>query len=365
MARYLFLSTPVGPLGSGAGGGVELNLINLAQELTRQGDQVDILAPSGSVVEGIRCFPVTGLAPQYTQTLNRDAAIELAIPSVLANLCELALDRQHNYDLIVNWAYDWLPYYLTPFFQTPIVHVVSMGSMTDALDWILRHTLERFPGRVAVHSKAQAATFKFAQAQIQQGQNPFFILPCGIDPQQYQFVSEAQGPVCWIGRISPEKGLEDCAAVAQRSQIPVNVLGRMQDVDYWHQIRQRYPKAPLTYRGFLPTPDMQQILGQSRAMLMTPKWIEAFGMVVVEALACGVPVITYRRGGPAEIVIDGQTGWIVDPDNISQLEAALQRIDHIDRHCCRQWVETHYSLTAMAHHFKTWTDPMCSTDRIN
>ena len=355
MTRYLFVSTPMGPLGSGAGGGVELNLSNLARQLIQQGDQVHILAPAGSVVEGVPCTTAPGLAPPYTQSLSRDLPVEIRLPSLLATLWEIAFDLQSQFDAIVNWTYDWLPFYLSRFFQTPVMHIVSMGSMTETLDLTLQHTLQTYPGTVAVHSLAQASTFRFARELIAHDHNPFFVLPCGIDLSSYTYVPEASGPLCWIGRISPEKGLEDCAAVAQACQIPVVVLGRLQDVDYWHQVRQKFPQAPLLYRGFYPTHEMQQILGRTQALLMTPKWIEAFGVVVVEALACGVPVITYRRGGPAEIVEDGKTGWVVEPDSIPHVVEALDRIPQIQRQHCRQRVEEHYSLPVMAQQFQRWS----------
>jgi UDP-glucose:tetrahydrobiopterin glucosyltransferase len=332
--------------------------------MIRQGDAVQVLAPAGSVIEGVPCITAPGLAPQYAQTLPRDLPVEIPIPSVLANLWEIAFTNQSQFDIVINWAYDWLPFYLTRFFRTPVAHIVSMGSLTNALDLTVKETLKAFPGSVAVHSMAQAATFKFAQASLEAGENPFFILPCGIDLNHYTYVPEVrEAPICWIGRISPEKGLEDCAAIAQRCGIPVLVLGRMQDVDYWSQIQLKYPDAPLYYRGFFPTHEMQAILGKSRALLMTPKWIEAFGVVVVEALACGVPVVTYRRGGPAEIVEQGKTGWIVDPDNIDQAVDALNKVSDIKRQACRQRAESHYSLPVMAQVFKRWTDQVMNQHR--
>jgi len=180
------------------------------------------------------------------------------------------------------------------------------------------------------------------------------ILPCGIDLSQYDFVETPHDNACWVGRISPEKGLEDCAALAQRLKLPIQVLGRMQDVDYWYRVRRAFPEAPLKYRGFFPTQEMQAIVGQCRALLMTPKWVESFGVVVVEALACGVPVITYRRGGPAEVIVDGHTGFVVDPDDVDHLQVALSKIDQLKRRQCRQLAETKYSLTAMTQSFLDW-----------
>jgi UDP-glucose:tetrahydrobiopterin glucosyltransferase len=99
---------------------------------------------------------------------------------------------------------------------------------------------------------------------------------------------------------------------------------------------------------------MQQELRQCRAMLMTPRWVEAFGNVAIEALACGVPVISYRRGGPAEIIQDGKTGFLVEPDSVDRLVDAIARLDEIDRYTCRQQAETEFSLKALGDRFEKW-----------
>jgi UDP-glucose:tetrahydrobiopterin glucosyltransferase len=87
---------------------------------------------------------------------------------------------------------------------------------------------------------------------------------------------------------------------------------------------------------------------------MTPKWIEAFGNVAIEALACGVPVVAYRRGGPAEIVEQGQTGWLVEPDSVAGLVEAIGQLDQIDRYTCRQQTEVRFSMQAMGERVEAW-----------
>ncbi|GAB4214029.1 MAG: glycosyltransferase family 4 protein [Synechococcales cyanobacterium] len=356
MMRFLFVAPSTATLGSGAGGGTELSLINLARQLLLMGHQVHVLAAAGSRLPGIPMTTTSGVPTVSPVNQPRDLPIQVSVPSVLGNLWELAFQRHNEFDLVVNWGYEWLPLYLSGFFRVPVLHVIGQGSLTHALDAALQQVVERFPGSVAVHSHAQSATFRFAQSALQAGRDPFFVLPCGIDLTQYQFVEQSDGSVCWVGRIAPEKGLEDCAALAQQMQQPVQILGRMQDVDYWYRIRRAFPEAPLKYRGFFATHDMQAILGQAKAMLMTPKWIESFGVVVVEALACGVPVISYRRGGPTEIIEDGVTGFLVEPDAVDQLQAALGRLDQIDRQACRHHAAAHYSLEAMAQSFLGWTE---------
>ena len=105
----------------------------------------------------------------------------------------------------------------------------------------------------------------------------------------------------------------------------------MQDPACWDAAAAAHPGADVRYEGFLPTDDLQAAIGGCAAMLMTPKWVEAFGNVAIEAMACGVPVIAYRRGGPAEIVVDGVTGFLVEPDDVAGLAVAVGRIGEIDR----------------------------------
>ena len=355
--RYLFVSTPVGPLGSGIGGGVELNVTNLAYQLLHDGQDVHIVAPEGSCIPDLSYTTVNGLPPEFAQSQERGVSVTLPLPSALANLWEAARQLAPKFDIVVNWAYDWLPFYLTPFFERPIAHIVSMGSLNTGLDAAIASVRQQFPGTVAVHSLAQASTFPTIPGA------PFHILPCGINPADYDFVSAPADYLAWVGRIAPEKGLEDAAALSQQLGQTVVVLGKMQDPDYWESIQRQYPQAQLDYRGFLPTDKLQRVVGRARALLVTPKWVEAFGMVVVEAMACGVPAIAYNRGGPAEIIESGVTGWVVECDRVDALVEAVGRLERIDRQACRHRVEQHFSLTAMKTNFLSWTETIIDTAR--
>jgi UDP-glucose:tetrahydrobiopterin glucosyltransferase len=134
----------------------------------------------------------------------------------------------------------------------------------------------------------------------------------------------------------------------------MKIMGFLENEGYWQQIVSDRPEAPVDYVGFLSTTELQKRLRQCRALLMTPRWVEAFGNVAIEALACGVPVIAYRRGGPAEIVEDGKTGFLVEPDSVEGLVEAIGKLDKIDRHVCRQRAEAEYSNQAMGDRVEQW-----------
>lgn len=352
--RLLLLSTPVGPLGSGMGGGVELTVANLARVLTDLGHRVAVAAPVGSSLHSsaqagdlIELIQIPGGWQTTAQTQDRLAPT--IVSETLANAWDYARQAQAQYDLLVNFAYDWLPFYLTPFFTTPVAHFVSMGSLNDRLDDAILQLSTHAPGTLGAYTRAQANTFAKTPAEHWQ------ILGSAIDIEQYEYCDRPENHLAWVGRISPEKGLEDAVAAAIEAERSLKIFGKIEDAAYWQHIQQHFiQSAPIEYCGFLPTAQLQKALGRAQALLMTPHWIEAFGMVAIEALACGVPVIAYNQGGPVEIVQQGRTGWLVEPQGVDELVGAIAKINLIDRRWCRLQAETQYSLSAWGKGFEQW-----------
>lgn len=347
--RLLFLSTPVGALGSGIGGGVELTLQNAAKALIARGHSVEIVAPEGSATQVAKLIQIAGHAQISAQTQMGTEISVLPHDSVLANMWRYARASQQRFDLIFSFAYDWLPLYLTSFFQCPVLHWISMSALSEGIDAMVSKTADLHPYAIAVNTRACADTFRAGDRLMIMGK--------GIDVSQYQFVEQPDTPrLAWVGRISPEKGLEDAVEVAQRTGMPLHVFGLIQDERYWQQVQASFPTAQLHYGGFLTTEQLQERLGQASALLMTPRLIEAFGNAAIEAFACGVPVIAYRSGGLTEIVREGKTGFLVDIGDVEGLIAAVSQLHLIDRRACRQQSEAEYSLEVWGARLEEWFD---------
>nr|AAK70860.1 UDP-glucose:tetrahydrobiopterin glucosyltransferase [Synechococcus elongatus PCC 7942 = FACHB-805] len=353
--RFLFVSTPVGPLGSGRGGGVELTLPNLAKALTQRGHQVSVLAPAGSVLPDLPLETVPGTWQSTAQSHGRATPAEIPAESVLARLWDRAHQQQADFDLILNFAYDWLPLYLTPFFKTPVAHLISMGSLSEVMDQAIATSLDRYPGSIAVHSLAQAATFPFGDRCLCIGN--------ALDLAAYGFNPEPEPVLGWVGRIAPEKGLEDAIQAAQQAGLPLRVWGALTEPDYWQRLQQQFGDRAVSYQGFVSTDELQRGLGRCQGLLMTPKWVEAFGNVAIEALACGLPVIAYARGGPLEIIEQGKSGWLVEPDQQAALVNAIGQLSSLDRAYCRAQAEARFSLAAMGQRLEAWLLPLLSRAR--
>ncbi len=351
--RILVVSTPMGPLGSGRGGGVELTACSLVAGLLERGHGVTVLAAEGSQLPascaGAALWTCRGSAPASAQHQQRDAPITMAADGLLQAFWRRALleGPGAGVEVVINLAYDWLPFWLTPVAPLPLFHLVSMGSVGEAMDRVIAEVAAWDQRRLAFHTGAQAADFDLVEQPV--------LLGNGFDLGMYRFCAEAEPLLGWAGRVAPEKGLEDAAAAAAQLGLPLAVWGLVEDPAYAAAVEASVPAGTLQWRGFLPTQQLQAELGRCRALLNTPKWNEAYGNVVVEALACGVPVAAYRRGGPGELVQPGLTGLLVEPDDVAALAAAAAAVaERIDRRACRAWVEANASRAVLAERAEAW-----------
>ena len=353
--RIVFLSTSVGPLGSGIGGGVELTLRTLAAGLTRRGHEVTVVAPRGSVLalpehESLHLVEVDGELHVPSQTLDRTTPLVVPENSVLVNMWQtvtrLAAGKAH--DVVLNFSYDAHPFLHATESSVPVAHLISMGSLSDEMDRAVLAAVRTVPQSVAMHSRAQARTFG---SEVSAATT---IVASGVDVAAYDFVANPTDDLALVARISREKGIVDAFEVSQRSGRRLRVFGVMEEDAAWREAVARHPQARVEHVGFLPTHELQAQLGTCAALIMVHHWVEAFGNVAIEALACGVPVITYDRGGPVEIVRDGVTGFVVPADQPAMVAEAVAKIGSIDRARCRAEAQEVFSASAFSERVEDW-----------
>ena len=129
--RLVLISTPIGALGSGRGGGVELTLRSLAQGLVMRQHQLTLIAPRGSQrpvgCDAVELVEVDGVDQPSWQHASEAASVEIPRNAVLPRLLDAALQRADNADALLNFGYDWLPLWVTPHLHQPLFHLISMG----------------------------------------------------------------------------------------------------------------------------------------------------------------------------------------------------------------------------------------------
>tara|TARA_B100000700_G_scaffold56104_1_gene60447 strand:- start:741 stop:1424 length:684 start_codon:yes stop_codon:yes gene_type:complete len=221
---------------------------------------------------------------------------------------------------------------------------------------IISEISQLFPSQLAFHTVRQAKDYYLKNDPI--------IIGNGFDKENYFFNENKNGPLGWAGRIAPEKGLEDAVKIASDLGEKLLVWGLIEDKEYASEIENTFTKGIIEWKGFLSTSQFQQQLGKCRAFINTPKWNEAYGNVIVEALACGVPVIAYDRGGPGELIEDGLNGFLVQPNDLEGMIKAIKLVSKIKRRNCRNWFEKNASNKVFAERVENWINKGLSENLI-
>jgi glycosyltransferase involved in cell wall biosynthesis len=180
----------------------------------------------------------------------------------------------------------------------------------------------------------------------------------GIDVASFPFSAQGDGYVAFLGRFMPEKGARVAIHAARAAGRRIILAGKIDrsDADFFSsQIEPEIDDDQVRYVGEADNAMKRELLGGADAVLFPISWDEPFGLVMVEALACGAPVIGLRRASVPEVVEDGITGFVAD--DLDGLVAALGRIGQLDRRACRRAAEARFDVSRMAddyeHHYTT------------
>jgi glycosyltransferase involved in cell wall biosynthesis len=168
----------------------------------------------------------------------------------------------------------------------------------------------------------------------------------------YPFCAQPKDYLLFLGRISPEKGPEAAIAIAKRLGMPLKIAAKVDQADaayFREQVRPLLDHPLIEFLGEVGGAAKSALLGGARALLFPINWPEPFGLVMIEAMACGAPVIAYRCGSVPEVVENGLTGFIVDDEDGAV--AAVGRLAQIDRRAVRARFELRFSATAMARRY--------------
>ncbi|MHB1586194.1 MAG: glycosyltransferase family 4 protein [Acidiferrobacteraceae bacterium] len=309
-------------------GGTERIVSYLTEDLVRRGHEVTLYASADSKTSAT-------LVSACPKALRLDDRIPEPAPYQAIQLGQILRDAA-DYDIIhFHNEYFHLPASLSR--GLPFVH--TMHHRSDAPE--LRALFEMFPKTPMIsvsHAQQAALPGVSWRGSVLHGL-PEHLLECNLAPQPY---------LAFLGRISIEKQVHHAVEIARRAGLPLKIaakLDREHDGYYETVVRPLLSTPGVEYVGELGDSDKQDFLGHASALLFPINWPEPFGLVMIEALACGTPVIAYPRGSVREVVRDGVTGWIVD--GIDEAVAAVQRLDEIDRAQCRADFVTRFSAARM------------------
>lgn len=241
-------------------------------------------------------------------------------------------ERADAYDIIHN-HFDYLPLTYSSLTTTPVVTTIHGFSS---------------PGILPVYKKYNGKTFYVAISDADRAPELDYIKTVhhGIDLAQFDFQPEPDDYLLFFGRMHPDKGAREAAEIAKSSGKKLILAGIVQDQDYFdHHVVPRLNKDRITYIGSVGPVERSRLLGKACALLHPIAFDEPFGMSVVEAMACGTPVIAFDRGSMPELIQNGKSGFLVN--TVTEAVEAVARIDEIDRAYCRRHVEKHFTVERM------------------
>jgi glycosyltransferase involved in cell wall biosynthesis len=242
-------------------------------------------------------------------------------------------ERAGDFDLIHNQA-DFMPLIFSELVSTPIVTTIHGFSSPKILP-----VFQRYNDRstyVAISDADRDPSLTYAAT-----------IHHGIPIDEFPFDPVGSEDLLFFGRFHPDKGAGEAVRAARAVSRKLVMAGIVQDADYFaSEVAPFVDERNVEYRGVLGGVDRVRALGSARAMLHLIGFEEPFGLSVIEAMACGTPVIAYRRGSMPELIEDGVTGFLVD--DFAHAVAAIDQVDEIDRAACRRAVQERFTVDRMA-----------------
>jgi glycosyltransferase involved in cell wall biosynthesis len=310
-------------------GGTERVVSYLTEELVRQGHEVTLFASGDSVTTARLVTPC-----QRSLRLDTQCTDQL-VHHIL--MLELVLQNSRHFDMI-HWHVDYLHLPLSRRQSTP--HVTTLHGRLDLPELVPLY--QEF-------TEVPVISISTAQRQPLAWLNWQGTIYHGLPEDLYRF-HEAPGTyLAFLGRISPEKRVDRAIEIAKRIGMEIKIAAKVDaaDWDYFEHTVAPLLEDPLVdYIGEIGEREKDEFLGNAHALLFPIDWPEPFGLVMIEAMACGTPVIAYRHGSIPEVIEDGVTGFIVD--GIDDAITAVERISTLSRKDCRRSFEQRFSASCMA-----------------
>ena len=309
-------------------GGTERIVSYLTEELIRQGHEVTLFASGDSVTK---------------------AELQPIIP------CALRLHKRHLDPLVYNILqmnkvasaaseFDIIHYHIDflHFNISRLINIPQLTTLHGRLDLpALIPIFKEFTDMPVVSiSNDQRKPLPFA--------NWLATIYNGVPEENYTLHAEPGEYLAFLGRISPEKRVDRAIEIAIRVDMPLCIAAKVDRADqgYFEEEIKPLLKHPLVnYIGEISENEKDAFLGNAYALLFPIDWPEPFGLVMIEAMACGTPVIAYRHGSVPEVISDGKVGFVVD--GFEEAVAAVEKVETIDRHYCRQVFENFFSARRM------------------
>ena len=325
-------------------------IVDLVSELVARGHKVTIFGTGDSTLPGVEIVPIV---PKALNTLPASENPFYQHTAFLVMQIKILVDRQADFDIVHNHMYpEFLALLSGASLQTPLVTTVH-AQMTAEMAAVLR----QFSSSTLIAISESAAKLSGL---------PLSVIHNGIDTELFTVNPEVSREyLLFVGRMSKAKdaagkfldpkGVQTAITLAEESGERLKIVGNVEDPAFFDELIKPHLSDTIEFVGevhseqTLKRQEMVALFQGAKAFINPINWEEPFGLVMAEAAACGTPVIAYKRGSVAELVVDGKTGFIVDPgEGVAGLKKSLGRVGEITSQSCREHAIQRFSKARMA-----------------
>ena len=327
-------------------GGIERIVSMLCDGLTDKGHEVTLFASPGSTAKGklISVFEKPLLDANISWSNPIWNLRNLSLATEMANSGEFDIVHSHL-DL---WAL---------FFQnltkTPVIHTMHNPLYRTNADANKDDRLRLFSEEAKRTNIVFISQSAKDQAMLEFPEKRSRIIYNGSDLSHFDFNPKGGEHFVWVARMNKHKGVENAIAAAEKLDVKLLLAGRIDSTQqkYFDDVIKPHLNEKIKYVGELTEDQLSDFYGSAKALLYPIEWEEPFGLVVTESMACGTPVIAYRRGSMPELIDNGKNGFVID-SNVDLLVEAMKKVDQIDRTLVRRQVEEKFSKEIMVENYE-------------
>ena len=316
-------------------GGTERVVAALCDELVDQGHDVTLFAAAGSITKA-------ALVPMRNKPLREDNAIGRGFVASQINMLSQVRHIARSFDIL--------------HFHTELMHFPIFEEMHDRCLTTL-HTQPHAEDTLACYqlwSRYSLVALSESHRRSMPGLNWHAVVHNGLPVERFRLGRGSGGYLAFLGRLSPDKGAHTAINIAQQAGRIVKIAARIDgaNLPYFNTALKPHFDHPLVhFVGEINDAQKSDFLGDASALLFPINWPEPFGLVMIEAMACGTPVIAFRNGSVEEIIEHGVSGFIVD--NEQEATAAVLALDGLDRRKVQRSFNKRFSASKMARSYAT------------
>jgi glycosyltransferase involved in cell wall biosynthesis len=295
---------------------------NLTEGLVKNGLEVTLFATGDSITAG-NLDSVIEVG--YEEERNQDAKVVECLH--ISNLMEKAGD----FDIIHN-HYDFLPLSYSGLINTPLITTIHGFSSEKIL-------------RVYQKYNDLSNYVSISNANRHSSLNYLATVYNGLETEGFDFNAQPEDYLLFFGRIHPDKGTAEAIQIALKTKKRLIIAGIIQNSEYFREKVEPFLNENIEFIGSAGPEQRNKLLRNALALLHPISFDEPFGLSVAEAMLCGTPVIAFNRGSMPELIVDGQTGFLVD--NVDEAAESVSEVSRLDRLACRNWAMENFSQEKM------------------